>query len=134
MVKRIRERFSLSSITQTLYEQGRRPIVPLMGYPGLQLTKTTMKQNQFNHIVQFQSLSRLYDRFQPDAMFFMMDLSVEASALGLAVRFPLEETPSVEHHPVNTREDLDKFSKIEIPPNDTGHKNITRKIVKVTTV
>lgn len=111
---RTQQRFSLSSLAKTLYEQGRRPIVPLMGYPGLQLTKTTIKQNQFNHIVQFQSLSRLYDRFQPDAMFFMMDLSVEASALGLAVRFPLEETPSVEHHPVKTHEDLRRFGKIDI--------------------
>ena len=114
MSKRMQERFSLSSLTHTLYCQGRRPIVPLIGYPGLQLTKTTIKQNQFNHIVQFQSLSRLYDRFQPDAMFFMMDLSVEASALGLAVRFPLEETPSVENHPVKTREDLEKFRKIDL--------------------
>ncbi len=114
MSKRMQERFSLSSLAKTLYEQGRRPIVPLMGYPGLQLTKTTIKQNQFNHIVQFQSLSRLYDRFQPDSMFFMMDLSVEASALGLAVRFPLEETPSVEDHPVKTHEDLRGFRKIDI--------------------
>jgi len=114
MAKRMQERFSLSSLAKTLFEQGRRPVVPLMGYPGLQLTKTTIKQNQFNHIVQFQSLSRLYDRFQPDGMFFMMDLSVEASALGLPVRFPLEETPSVESHPVKAREDLDAFRKIDV--------------------
>ncbi|MDK2896948.1 MAG: uroporphyrinogen decarboxylase [Candidatus Atribacteria bacterium] len=107
-------RLSLKYLTQTLYQEGQRPIVPLMGYPGLQLTKTTVKQNQFNHIVQFQSLSKLYDRFRPDAMFFLMDLSVEASALGLPVRFPLDETPSVEHHPVEKVEDLDQFRNIDI--------------------
>jgi len=85
-----------------------------MGYPGLQLTGTSIKQNQFNHLVQFQTLSRLYDRFRPDAMFFLMDLSVEASALGLPVRFPLEETPSVESHPVQTLADLAQFEKINI--------------------
>jgi len=54
------------------------------------------------------------DRFRPDAMFFLMDLSVEASALGLPVRFPLEETPSVEAHLVKSKDDLDKFRKIDI--------------------
>lgn len=114
MARRMKERFSLRDVTTALWQDGRRPVVPLMGYPGLQLTGTTIKQNQFNHLVQFQSLSRLYDRFRPDAMFFMMDLSVEASALGLPVRFPLEETPSVEFHPVQTLRDLEPFQKIDI--------------------
>ncbi len=114
MARRIKERFSLRNVVTTLWEEGRRSIVPLMGYPGLQLTGTTIKQNQFNHLVQFQSLSRLYDRFRPDAMFFLMDLSVEASALGLPVRFPLEETPSVENHPVKVPSDLEHFEKIDI--------------------
>ncbi len=114
MARRIKERFSLRDVTVALWKDERRPVVPLMGYPGLQLTGTTIKQNQFNHLVQFQSLSRLYDRFRPDAMFFMMDLSVEASALGLPVRFPLEETPSVEFHPVQTLADLEPFKKIDI--------------------
>lgn len=48
------------------------------------------------------------------SMFFLMDLSVEASALGLPVRFPLEETPSVEAHLVKSKDDLDKFRKIDI--------------------
>ncbi|MCD6155672.1 MAG: uroporphyrinogen decarboxylase family protein [Candidatus Atribacteria bacterium] len=108
------ERLSLTSLAQSFYKEGRRPIVPLMGYPGLQLTATTVKQNQFNHIVQFRSLSRLYDRFRPDAMFFLMDLSVEASALGLPVRFPLEETPSIEEHPAKNLKDLDQFENIDI--------------------
>ena len=39
---------------------------------------------------------------------------MEASALGLPVRFPLEETPSVEAHLVKSKDDLDKFRKIDI--------------------
>ncbi|MGQ9622234.1 MAG: uroporphyrinogen decarboxylase family protein [Candidatus Caldatribacteriaceae bacterium] len=108
------ERFSLRELALTYWEEGRRPVVPLLGYPGLRLTGTNIKQNQFNHLVQFRSLSRLYDRFHPDAMFFLMDLSVEASALGLPVRFPLKDTPSVEEHPVKNLNDLDTFQKIDI--------------------
>ncbi|MGQ9747892.1 MAG: uroporphyrinogen decarboxylase family protein [Candidatus Caldatribacteriaceae bacterium] len=114
MTRREKERFSLREIAKVFWKDRRRPVVPLIGYPGLQLTGTTIKQNQFNHMVQFRSLSRLYDRFRPDAMFFMMDLSVEASALGLPVRFPLEETPSVEFHPVKTLSDLEHFRNIDI--------------------
>lgn len=113
-MRRNTHRFSLRELALTLWEEGKRPVVPLMGYPGLQLTGTNIKQNQFNHLVQFQTLSRLYDTFHPDAMFFLMDLSVEASALGLPVRFPLDDTPSVEAHPVKTLSDLEPFRKIDI--------------------
>ncbi|MEN3184374.1 MAG: uroporphyrinogen decarboxylase family protein [Atribacterota bacterium] len=113
-MRRNTQRFSLRELALTFWEEGKRPVVPLMGYPGLQLTGTNIKQNQFNHLVQFQTLSRLYDTFRPDAMFFLMDLSVEASALGLPVRFPLDDTPSVEAHPVKTLSDLDQFRKIDI--------------------
>ena len=61
---------SLYDLALRFYEKGKRAIVPLFGYSGLQLTGATIKQNQFNHLVQFRSLSRLYDRFRPDAMFF----------------------------------------------------------------
>lgn len=88
--------------------------MPLMGYPGLGLTGSTVKQNQFNHTVQFQSLARLFDRFRPDAMMFLMDLSVEASGLGLPVRFPLDNTPTIEGHPVQAAEDLRRYRNIDI--------------------
>ncbi|MBC7217026.1 MAG: uroporphyrinogen decarboxylase family protein [Candidatus Caldatribacterium sp.] len=113
-MRRSTHRFSLKELALTFWEEGKRPVVPLMGYPGIQLTGTNIKQNQFNHLVQFQTLSRLYDAFHPDAMFFLMDLSVEASALGLPVRFPLDDTPSVEAHPVKSLADLDHFRKIDI--------------------
>lgn len=113
-MRRSTHRFSLKELALTFWEEGKRPVAPLMGYPGIQLTGTNIKQNQFNHLVQFQTLSRLYDAFHPDAMFFLMDLSVEASALGLPVRFPLDDTPSVEAHPVKSLADLDHFRKIDI--------------------
>ena len=98
---------SLRALALAAHARGRRPVAPLMGYPGLQLTASTVKQNQFNWDLQRRTLVALYERYQPDAMFFLMDLSVEVSALGLLVRFPLHETPSVEEHPVRSVEDLD---------------------------
>lgn len=85
-----------------------------MGYPGTQLTNTTLKQNGFNWGIQFWSISELAELLQPDAMFFMMDLSVEAGALGFPIRYPLEESPSVEQHLVKEVMDLDQFMCTDI--------------------
>jgi uroporphyrinogen decarboxylase len=92
----------------------RRLVVPLMGYPGTQLTNTTLKQNEFNWGIQFWSISELAELLQPDAIFYMMDLSVEAGALGFPIRYPLEESPSVEQHLVKEVADLDQFMCTDI--------------------
>ncbi len=92
-----------------------RPMVaPLMGFPGTQLNGTTLKQNTFNWGTQFSTVFALQQRFHPDAMFFFVDLSVEASALGLPVRFPLDQSPSVEEHLVKTAKDLEPFALVDI--------------------
>jgi uroporphyrinogen decarboxylase len=92
----------------------RRLVVPLMGYPGTQLTNTSLKQNEFNWGIQFWSISELAELLEPDAIFFMMDLSVEAGALGFPIRYPLEESPSVEQHLVKDISDLEQFMSTDI--------------------
>lgn len=90
------------------------PVIPLMGFPGIQLTHTTLKQNVFNWGVQFETLAALAHKFQPDGMFYMMDLTIEANALGLPVQFPLEHAPSVERAIAETEEDIAALGKIDI--------------------
>lgn len=87
----------------------KRLVMPLMGYPGTQLTRTSIKQNEFNWGIHFWSLSTLQRVFDPDGIFFFMDLAVEANALGLPVRYPLHESPTVEEHLVAKLEDLNQF-------------------------
>lgn len=91
----------------------RRLVVPLAGFPAVQLTNSTMKQNEFNAELQARSLYKLAERTRPDAVFTMMDLSVEAGSLGLPVRFPLDESATVEWHPVKTAADLEPFKVID---------------------
>jgi uroporphyrinogen decarboxylase len=90
-------------------QRDRRMVIPLMGFPGTQLNGSTLKQNTFNWGTQFSTIFALQRRFRPDGIFFFMDLSVEASALGLPVRFPLDESPSVENHPLRSAADLVRF-------------------------
>ena len=118
-------------LLQYINEHKRPPVIPLMGYPGATLTGTTIKQNAFNHEIHFQSLQALYDTFSPNGLFFFMDLSVEAGALGLQVQYPLMESPIVENHPVTSREDLEKLAGIDIMADCRVESNLaTMKLMK----
>jgi uroporphyrinogen decarboxylase len=89
------------------------PVVPLMGFPGVNLNQTSLKQNNFNWGVQFWTVFELVRRYQPDGVFTLMDLSVEASALGLPVLYPLNESPTVEYSTVTSISDLEAFSSLD---------------------
>lgn len=91
-----------------------RLVVPLMGFPGIQLTQSTIWQNGFNSELQYRTVKALVDRFKPDAVFSFMDLSVEAGAIGIPVVFPENESPNVEQHPVKKVEDLARFMDIDV--------------------
>ena len=94
-------------------EMDRRMVAPLAGYPAARLTNSSIRQNEFNPELQARSLCKLVEYTRPDMVFTMMDLSIEAGALGLPVRYPLEESPMVEWHPVKTVEDLNQYKVIE---------------------
>lgn len=107
-------RKNTNKLEQMVLRADRRLCVPLMGYPGSRLTDTTLKQNAFNWGIHCWSLYELAYMLDPDGLFFMMDLSVEAGALGVPVRYGLQDSPSVEQHMVKTSEDLMQFMSIDI--------------------
>ena len=96
------------------WAQNKTLAAPLLGFPGIQLTETNLKTNLFNPRLQAQSLMRISEKTGVDVIFQMMDLSIEAGALGLPVKYPLYESPSVEEHPVETLADLDFFANIDV--------------------
>lgn len=76
-------------------EDGRRLVVPLLGFPGLNLTGCSVKLAQQNYGEHFKVLKSIADVYHPDAVFPMMDLSVEANAIGRYTVFPKEESATV---------------------------------------
>ncbi len=114
MLSPITKRKSLNEIVKNAYAENKRLAVPLVGFPGCDLLGISIKVAQQNHGVHYNCIEALVYQLKPDAAFMMMDLSVEANALGLPVRFPIHESSTVEHHPVETIEDLDKFRCINI--------------------
>lgn len=91
--------------------KGKKLVVPLMGAPGTKLTNTTLKQNLLDANIQFKSLYKLYERFEPDAVLPFMDLTVEADTLGVEINFPENDNPAVKVHPVNDFSDFENIKR-----------------------
>ena len=64
-----------------------RAVVPLMGYPGVVAAGRTARAALTDPAVHLESMMLLEERYRPDALFMIMDLTVEAEALGLEVTF-----------------------------------------------
>jgi uroporphyrinogen decarboxylase len=82
----------LFKITQN---EKRRLIIPLIGFPGLNITGSTIKLAQQNYGEHFKVLKAITETFKPDGIFPLMDLSVEANALGRYTIFPKQESATV---------------------------------------
>jgi len=95
------------------HNDGRRLVAPLVGFPGLNMTGCTIKLAQQNHGEHFKVLRALAEAFEPDILFPLMDLAVEANALGRFTVFPQAESATVPKAPFSL-EELDRASQINI--------------------
>jgi len=85
----------LAELACHAYEEGRRLAVPLMGFPGLNETGVSIKLAQQNYGEHYRVIKYLAKRFEPDMIFPLMDLSVEANALGRYTLFPKDDSATV---------------------------------------
>ena len=103
----------LTAAVKQAYNEKRRLVVPLAGFPGINITGSTIKLAQQNYDEHFKVVKANVERFQPDAVFPLMDLSVEANALGRYTLFPKEESATVARE-LFTMEELEKITNIRI--------------------
>lgn len=75
--------------------ENRRLVIPLIGFPGLNITGSTIKLAQQNYGEHFKVLKAIVETYKPDGIFPLMDLSVEANALGRYTIFPEQESATV---------------------------------------
>jgi len=87
--------FLLWELAGEAYEQGRRLVAPLMGFPGVELIGSSIKLVQQNYGEHYKAVKILAERFQPDVIFPLMDLSVEANAVGRYTIFPQNDSATV---------------------------------------
>ena len=82
-------------------------VIPLIGVTGVKLNNTSIKQNLINSNIQFDTINKIFNKYNPDGIFTFMDLTVEVEALGMKINFPENDTPSVLEHSVKTMEQLE---------------------------
>jgi len=104
---------TLSSLAHAAFDERRRLVAPLMGFPGVEMTGSTIKIAQQNFGEHYKAIRRLVDDFQPDLIFPLMDLAVEANALGRYTVFPTDESATVPKAPFHL-DDLRRLEGINI--------------------
>ena len=86
--------------------------MPILSFPGTQLTGINVRQLVFNGVKQAQCMKAVADRWDTLASVSLMDLSVEAEAFGSPIRFSDDEVPTVTSAIVKNSDDL---SALKIP-------------------
>ncbi|MDD3519793.1 MAG: uroporphyrinogen decarboxylase family protein [Actinomycetota bacterium] len=89
------KRRNLIEIVQEKYKDRKRVVAPLLGFPGVDITGSNIKVAQQNYGEHYKVMKKLVEMFEPDIIFPLMDLSVEANALGRYTVFPKEESATV---------------------------------------
>ncbi len=104
---------SLALLARKAFEEGRRLVAPLAGFPGVELIGSTIKIAQQNFGEHYKAIRSLVDAFHPDLVFPLMDLSVEANALGRYTIFPTGESATVPKDRFSF-EELERLARINI--------------------
>lgn len=102
-------------LVDTLKSAPHRLAAPLVGYPAVAYTGTTVEQGLKDARVQAEALLAYASAAKPDVLFPFMDLSVESEALGLPVRFKEMDSPDITDHPVKSAGDLEKLADPRVP-------------------
>lgn len=85
----------LKEQVNSFYSKKKRLVAPLLGFPGVKMAHSSIKLAQQNHEEHFKAVDSLVKKFSPDIQFVLMDLSVEANALGLNTLFPPNDSATV---------------------------------------
>lgn len=116
-------------LNEMIQQCGRLMRIPLVGYPGTALTGTGVDRNLQNAEVQAETLLKLGSIYGFDVVFPFMDLSVEAEAAGLAIRYTDEGPPDVLEHPVKSIQDLEQLN---IPdPDRSGRMPLYADVIRI---
>jgi uroporphyrinogen decarboxylase len=105
---------NLEELTHQFYEMEKRLVAPLMGFPGVEITNSNIKLAQQNYGEHFKAIKVLVEKFYPDIVFPLMDLSIEANAVGRYTVFPREDSATVDTREGFDFSELDQMKEIDI--------------------
>ncbi len=124
----MKEKLLITELKKSI-ENKKRLVAPLVGFPGVNLAGSTIKLAQQNYDEHFKVIKANVDEFKPDAVFTLMDLSVEANALGRYTVFPKAESATVvkDAFSISSLESLEKIN-IEFDMRLLGYVEVIRKM------
>ena len=113
---------------RSIVESAARSALPVMSYPGLELTGRRVIDAVTNPEHQFACIEQLARRYPAIAAVTMMDLSVEAEAFGAQVRFSETEVPT----PIGTLvTDMASAEQLRIPKVGEKRTSVYLKVAEL---
>lgn len=103
-----------------LIRSGKKQAMPIVTYPGLQLTGKRVIDLVTKGEVQAECIEVLADKFPSAAGVMIMDLSVEAEAFGAAIRFSDNEIPAVSNRLISDPREIENLKVPEAGTARTG--------------
>lgn len=105
---------NMIEIVRSKYKENKRILAPLLGFPAVIPAGTTIKLAQQNAGEHMKVMRYIAEKWHPDVLFTLMDLSVEASALGRETVFPPFEAATVVNFDYKKDTDLSLLKKVHI--------------------
>ncbi len=118
----------LTQAIMSHYREGRRFIAPLMGFPGLSMTGGNIKLAQQNYGEHYKVVKELANEFKPDLAFPLMDLAVEANAVGQYTLFPKQESATVVKEHFDFEELITALCEFATELIQDAHTRLSRRI------
>jgi uroporphyrinogen decarboxylase len=103
---------TIVNIYDRVASSDRRLVAPLAGYPGVRLIGRSVREAVNDPALQLEALLALEERLAPDVVFTLLDLTVEAEALGLEVDFFERKPPNLADQALPV---LERFYELELP-------------------
>ena len=100
------------NLLDMVMSRSNRMVAPLAGYPGVRLIGSSVREALNDAGVQLEALRELEERLQPDIVFTLLDLTVEAESLGLGVDFFDKNPPSLVEQKLPK---LERFYELGVP-------------------
>jgi uroporphyrinogen decarboxylase len=108
---------NISSWVESVLDSAKRPAVPIMTHPGIEMIGKTIIEAVSDGEVQFKAIKAILEKYSPDASTMIMDLTVEAESFGAKIGLSEHEIPSVVDRLVS---DAESIEKLNIPSLDSA--------------
>ena len=106
--------------TSSIVNETTKKALPIMTYPGLEVTKKTIADIVTNGQDHFECISALAKKFPNTGSVIVMDLSVEAEAFGSKILFSQEEVPTITAPLVTSSDEINSLKVPSVGDGRTG--------------